>query len=110
MTDKGFSVPHGYEITHLVNTPDAAGKTLVIYGQVIYRDTITPNQEHETQWCFGYIPDAGSPILGGDFISTGPEEYTGHIDTPESKKELRGQKLGVYLRRREKVETLLTEK
>jgi len=51
---------------------------MVIYGRVIYRDTITPNQEHETQWCFGYIPDAGSPILGGDFISTGPEEYTGH--------------------------------
>jgi hypothetical protein len=73
---KGFPIPHGYNVPHLLQKPAAANKTLVIYGRVLYEDTIIPGVEHETRWCFGYIDVARGQTMGGDFMLTGPNEYT----------------------------------
>ena len=51
--NKGFTIPHGYNISHLLKTAGGAEKTVVIYGRVIYEDTIIPGIEHEVAWCFG---------------------------------------------------------
>lgn len=76
----GFSVPHGYDVSHLLQQPEAPNKTVVIYGRVLYKDTINLEAVHETRWCFGYVYNAGdtSPgfIAQGGFILAGPSEYT----------------------------------
>jgi len=98
-TGKGFPIPHGYSIPHLLDIPEAANKTLIVYGRIIYEDTIIPNLTHETRWCFGYVPATREQItqplpqalqalaneiqipahnMGGDFVLTGPNEYTKH--------------------------------
>jgi hypothetical protein len=78
VTDKGFAIPHGYSMVHILARPDAAGKVFVIYGRILYSDTIIPTVEHETRWCFGYVPDAAGLLPSGDFVLTGPDEYTKH--------------------------------
>lgn len=96
---KGFPIPPGYNIPHLLDMPQAANKTLVVYGHIIYEDTIIPDVVHETRWCFGYIPATceqitqplppalqplakeilnSSPIARGDFVLTGPNDFTKH--------------------------------
>lgn len=75
--NRSFSIPHGYDIIHLLDNGGGPDKTLVIYGRVIYEDTLIPGKEHEVAWCFGYIyaPNALG-LLEGDFVLTGPSEYT----------------------------------
>ena len=75
-TGKGFTIPHGYSVANLRQKPEAINKTLVIYGRVLYEDTIIPGIEHETRWCFGYIESARGQLMVGDFVLTGPSEYT----------------------------------
>jgi len=75
-SNKGFPIPHGYDVDHLRARSEATGKTFVIYGRIVYNDTITPAIEHETRWCFGYLPDANEVNAGGRFVLTGPSEYT----------------------------------
>jgi hypothetical protein len=96
---KGFPIPPGYNIPHLLEIPEAANKTLVLYGHIIYEDTIIPDVAHETRWCFGYVPatreqktqhlpqvlqnlaneiQIPAHIMGGDFVLTGPNDYTKH--------------------------------
>jgi hypothetical protein len=75
----GFQIPHGYSIPHLLKAHDTA-VTLVVYGRVLYGNTIVPDQTHETRWCFGYyfLPDASRPLITGQFVLCGPDEYTRH--------------------------------
>lgn len=74
----GFPVPHGYDVSHLLQQPEAPNKTLVIYGRVLYRDTIIPDEIRETRWCFGSVFNARTTpgIAEGGFILAGPSEYT----------------------------------
>jgi len=74
--DKGFPIPHGYDIPSLLQHAGGPDKTLVIYGRVIYEDTIIPGIEHEVAWCFGYTQSARNGLSQGDFVLTGPSEYT----------------------------------
>ncbi len=75
--DKGFPIPHGYNIPHLLKTAGGAEKILVIYGRVIYEDTIIPGIEHEVAWCFGYMYASRNGLTTEDnFVLTGPSEYT----------------------------------
>ena len=75
--NKAFTIPHGYNIPHLLSLGGGADKTLVIYGQVSYEDTIIPGVEHEVAWCFGYIyAPRNGVLIKGDFVLTGPSEYT----------------------------------
>lgn len=76
-TGQGFKVPHGYSISHLLKPGEDV--TLVVYGRVLYGNTIDPKQTHETRWCFGYIfvPDS-MRLMKGEFVLCGPDEYTKH--------------------------------
>lgn len=67
--EKGFVIPHPYSVPDLL----VEDKTLVIYGRILYEDTIIPGVHHETRWCFGYIKAVS---YGGDFVLIGPTEYT----------------------------------
>jgi hypothetical protein len=74
--NKGFLVPHGYSISHLLQMPDAVNKVLVIYGRVLYEDMIVTGVEHETRWCFGYVQTSRGYIAEYEFVQAGPNEYT----------------------------------
>jgi hypothetical protein len=76
--NKWFLVPHGYNISHIFQGSAIVGKTLVIYGRVLYEDAIIPGIVHETRWCFGYITVARGILADWDFVLTGPNEYTMH--------------------------------
>jgi hypothetical protein len=74
--DKGFPVPHGYHVPKLLQLAGGPDKTLVIYGRIIYEDTIIAGVEHEVAWCFGYVQRPRNGLLQGEFVLIGPSEYT----------------------------------
>lgn len=80
-TDRYFDIPcnpgPGYNPLDLLRKPEADGKQLVLYGNVVYGDTFDKKARHETRWCLAYIK-LGEVPKPTDFVLTGPDEYTGH--------------------------------
>ena len=45
---------------------------LIFYGRVVYTDVLTGTTNHETRWCFAYLPHEKG------FVRFGPKEYNGY--------------------------------
>lgn len=68
----------GYNVPHLRQGHELSANTLILFGRVVYEDEIIPGIQHETRWCFGYLPVPHGLMSDLKFVRSGPNEYTKH--------------------------------